>query len=66
MRNILNIVNELLKIFVDDVNGVQHPIASGTEYVNGCLEWKVVDDETKSEDEITMNVILDIAMTSKE
>ena len=60
----LNIVNELLKIFVDDVNGIYHPIAPGTEYIDGSLEWnpeKAVDEESKSEDERTMKVILDIA-----
>ena len=46
--NSLKIVNELLKIFVDDVNGIFQPVKPGTEFVNGKLEYnegKAKNDE---------------------
>ena len=62
--NDLKIINELLKIFVDDVNGVFHSIDPGLEYVNGALEWnaeKAIDDANDPKDIVTMKVIHAIA-----
>ena len=60
----LKIVNELLKIFVDDVNGIFHPIDPGLEYMNGRLEWnaeKAVDDADVPKDIGTMRIVQAIA-----
>ena len=61
---VLKIENPLLKIFVDDVNGVFSTIEKGTQYIDGHLRFnaqKAKEDENKSDDEVTMNVIKDIA-----
>ena len=60
----LKIVNELLKIYVDDVNGIFRPVNVGLEYKNGELrfnEEKAEKEKDLPEDERTMNVIRDIA-----
>ena len=62
--NNVNIINELLKIFVDDVNGVFKPVKAGTEYINGELvynEQKAERDKDIPEDEVTMEVVKEIA-----
>ena len=60
----MKIVNETLKIFVDDVNGVFHPIEEGMEFVEGELKYnanKAITDQQKNEDERTMEIIKEIA-----
>ena len=50
----VKIENDLLKIFVDDVNGIFCPVSVGTEYKNGELiynEEKAKEDKDLPEDE---------------
>ena len=54
----------MLKIYVDDVNGVYNPVKVGMEYSNGELifnETKAINDKDVPEDERTMALVKDIA-----
>ena len=60
----MKIVNEILKIFVDDVNGTFQPVGVGMEFVDGELRYntnKAIADEEINEDERTMKIVRDIA-----
>ena len=60
----LKIVNELLKIYVDDVNGVFKSLSPGTEYVNCELKYNAEKAETDYEkpvDLINMEIIQKVA-----
>ena len=60
----LKIENDLMKIFVDDLNGVFSSLPKGTEYIDGKLmfsEKKAEEDKDLPDDQVTMNVIKDIA-----
>ena len=60
----VNIINEVLKIYIDDVNGVYKAVQAGTEYVEGKLihnREKENSEKDVPEDERTMLVIRDIA-----
>ena len=60
----VKIENDLLKIYVDDVNGVFSVIDKGFAYKNGRLEYdakKEKDDEDVPADMVTLKVIQDIA-----
>ena len=62
--NELNIINELLKIYVDDVNGVYHSIKAGSEYKNGKLEFsetKEEEDKNIPDDKRTMKIVRAVA-----
>ena len=57
-------MNHLLKIYVDDVNGVFDNIERGIEYKEGKLSFsseKAEHDKELAEDEVTMKVIQNIA-----
>ena len=56
----VNILNHLLKIYVDDVNGVFDNAKRGTTYAEGKLGYskeKEERDKDVPEDEITMKII---------
>ena len=58
------IENKLLKIYVDDTNGVFQTIRAGIQFKDGKLEYnenKKLEDENVPDDERTMEVIKDIA-----
>ena len=60
----LGIENTLLKLFVDDVNGIFRRISPGTEYKDGELvynEEKAQKDKNSPQDKVTMEVIKTIA-----
>ena len=60
----LKIENYLMKIFVDDLNGVFSSLPKGTAYIDGKLmfnEKKADEDKDLPDDQVTMNVIKDIA-----
>ena len=60
----LNIVYEILKIYVDDVNGLYKPIENGVDFVDGKLTYddeKAKEDENVPDDVKTMLVIKKIA-----
>ena len=60
----VNIVNDLLKIYIDDVNGVYSSVKAGTEYVEETLKHNIEKEDKERnipEDERTMNLIKDIA-----
>ena len=62
----LNIRNDLLKLYVDDINGTFGVIEKGTQFENGRLQFskeKEERDETIPEDEVTMQIICQIANT---
>ena len=53
-----------MKIFVDDLNGVFSTVPKGTEYIEGNLVFnptKAAEDNDLPDDQVTMNVIKDIA-----
>ena len=53
-----------MKIFVDDLNGVFSSLPIGMEYIDGKLmfsEKKADEDKDLPDDQVTMNVIKDIA-----
>ena len=60
----LKINNEVLKIYVDNVNGVFGKVRRGLQFKEGKLEFseeKEAEDEKESDDKVTMKVINDIA-----
>ena len=60
----VKLINDLLKIYIDDVNGVYKTVRAGTQYINGKLEYnkeKEEEDENMPDDERTMKVVKDIA-----
>ena len=60
----IKIVNELMKIYVDDVNGIYHPVEIGMEYVDGRLKFnesKAVVDIDIPADNKTMDIVKDVA-----
>ena len=60
----MKIVYELIKIYVDDLNGIFHTIAPGLEYKEGKLTFnpeKAEDDMDEPDDIRTMKVIQQIA-----
>ena len=60
----VNIPNDLLKIYIDDVNGVHQTIKAGTEYIDGELRHnkeKEEEENNSTEDERTMKVVKEIA-----
>ena len=60
----VNIVNELMKIYVDDFNGIFQPVKAGLQYRDGKLVHNVEKekkDENIPDDKRTMNVVKDIA-----
>ena len=60
----LNIINHLLKVFIDDVNGVFNSLPPGTEFKDGRLlinPEKEEEDKNRPADRVTMEVIQDIA-----
>ena len=62
--NDLQIVWDVIKRFIDDINGVFGVLEPGTEYNNGVLSvnpLKIESDRNTSDDERTMNVNKEIA-----
>ena len=59
----LKITNDLLKIYVDDINGVYGAIKSGAKFINGNIEYDEDDENNDAlpDDIRTMIVIRDIA-----
>ena len=60
----VKIANDLLKIFVDDVNTIVSPIKAGFEYIDGKLvfnETKQEEDKNVPDDERTMKIVQKIA-----
>ena len=60
----LGIVNSLMKIYVDDVNGLFKSLVPGTEYRDGKLVYnaeKAEVDEKLPEDRITMEIVKEVA-----
>ena len=60
----LKITYELMKLYVDDLNGIYGSVEPGTEYKNGELVFNVEKAETDKqlpEDQVTMEVIKSIA-----
>ena len=60
----VNIIHELMKIYVDDFNGIFQPVKAGLEYVNGKLEHNAEKEQQETnlpDDERTMNLVKDIA-----
>ena len=65
----VDIVNEILKIYVDDINGTFQPTEKGMKLVNGRLQWnerKAKEDENKPDDERTMELVKEIANSVEE
>ena len=57
-------MNELLKIYIDNVNAVFHPVKAGSEYGDDELqmnEIKFIQEEDESDDETTIKLIKIIA-----
>ena len=53
-----------MKIYVDDINGIYHPIDIGMEYKDEKLQYsdsKAIRDEDVPADKRTMDVVKDIA-----
>ena len=64
--NELSIANEVMKIYVDDLNGLFEKLKPGTIFKNGRLEYdeeKAKVDETLPIDKVTMCIIKEIANT---
>ena len=60
----LKIGNDLLKIYVDDVNGVYETIEAGIEYIDGKLKYneeKVESDKNIPDDAKTLSIVKSIA-----
>ena len=59
----LKIENDLLKIYIDDINGVYETIKTGAKFINGNIEY---DDDDENDDDLpddmrTMRMIGEIA-----